>query len=247
MIHWLLRDWDKAKFFAADLGHYVGDGHMPLHITRNYDGKDTGNDGIHGRFESEMINQFINTIHISKTEIDDIEVVEDYIFNYLYKNHVYVDSIMEADDYGKSVNSNTYSTEYLNAMWDFSEEFTIKILNAATKAFSSIFYAAWDEAGRPLLSTTSIDLEENSKYSELSCYPNPANSQTNIKFYSEINQEYKLSLLNLNGTVLKKISDKNLSDNYVEIVWDLNYFEPGLYLISLQNQQQNIAKKLWIN
>ena len=241
------RDWEKAKFFAADLGHYVGDGFMPLHVTRNYDGQFTDNKGIHGRFESDMINRFINSIDISKSEIDDIEIVEDYIFNYLYENHVYVDSIMEADDYGKSVNSNTYSTEYLDAMWDFSEEFTVEILNASTKAFSSIFYAAWDEAGRPLISTTSIDLEESSKDYELSCYPNPANSQTSIRFYSEINQEYELSLLNLNGSVLKKISDKNLSDNYVEIVWNLDYFEPGLYLISLQNQQQSIAKKLWIN
>ncbi|HEY9113754.1 MAG TPA: hypothetical protein VIN10_03585, partial [Bacteroidales bacterium] len=41
------RDWDKAGLFAADLGHYVADGHMPLHITMNYNGQHTGNTGIH--------------------------------------------------------------------------------------------------------------------------------------------------------------------------------------------------------
>ena len=34
-------DWDNAGLFAADLGHYVADGHQPLHITRNYDGQYT--------------------------------------------------------------------------------------------------------------------------------------------------------------------------------------------------------------
>jgi len=41
------RDWELAKFYAADLSHYVADGFMPLHITRNYNGQFTGNNGIH--------------------------------------------------------------------------------------------------------------------------------------------------------------------------------------------------------
>ncbi|HEC42274.1 MAG TPA: hypothetical protein ENI20_05545 [Bacteroides sp.] len=55
-------DWDKAVLVAADLGHYVGDAHMPLHITRNYNGKFTGNDGIHSRYESDMIEAFSDKI-----------------------------------------------------------------------------------------------------------------------------------------------------------------------------------------
>jgi hypothetical protein len=51
-------NWAKAMFFAADLGHYVGDGHMPLHITKNYDGQNTGNSGIHSRYESKMISGY---------------------------------------------------------------------------------------------------------------------------------------------------------------------------------------------
>lgn len=30
------KEWSKALLTAADLGHYVGDGHMPLHLTLNY-------------------------------------------------------------------------------------------------------------------------------------------------------------------------------------------------------------------
>jgi hypothetical protein len=29
---------DSILFYAADLGHYIGDAHVPLHTTLNYDG-----------------------------------------------------------------------------------------------------------------------------------------------------------------------------------------------------------------
>ena len=51
-------DWAKAVLFASDLGHYVGDAHNPLHITRNYNGQYSGNYGVHSRYESGMINAF---------------------------------------------------------------------------------------------------------------------------------------------------------------------------------------------
>ncbi len=241
------RDWDKAKYFAADLGHYVGDGFMPLHITRNYDGQYTDNKGIHGRYESDMINRIKNQIQISKAEIVNIEVVEDYIFNYLYDSYEYVDSILEADNYGKSINSNTSSTEYLDAMWEYSEDFTQDIFNSATVAFSSLFYAAWEEAGKPLISTTSNLSFDNAEEAGLKCFPNPTSNFTTIAFNSEQNQLYELSLINSKGSVLKKLNGNTLSDKYVEIVWDLNHLEPGLYLISLQNQQKKLAQKLWVN
>lgn len=30
---------DSVLFYAADLGHYVADSHVPLHTTRNHDGQ----------------------------------------------------------------------------------------------------------------------------------------------------------------------------------------------------------------
>ena len=51
------KDWKKVVLTAADLGHYVGDGHMPLHLTTNYDGQLTEQKGIHSRYESKMINK----------------------------------------------------------------------------------------------------------------------------------------------------------------------------------------------
>jgi S1/P1 Nuclease len=43
---------DSILFYAADLGHYIGDLHVPLHTSVNYDGQLTGQKGLHGLWES---------------------------------------------------------------------------------------------------------------------------------------------------------------------------------------------------
>ena len=55
---------------AADLGHYCGDIHVPLHTTQNYNGQLTGQRGIHGLWESrlpeifgEEYDYFVDSIH----------------------------------------------------------------------------------------------------------------------------------------------------------------------------------------
>lgn len=43
---------DSILFYAADLGHYIADAHVPLHTTINYDGQLTNQKGLHGVWES---------------------------------------------------------------------------------------------------------------------------------------------------------------------------------------------------
>lgn len=40
---------------AGVMTHYVGDLSMPLHVSANYDGQQTGNNGIHAHFETQVI------------------------------------------------------------------------------------------------------------------------------------------------------------------------------------------------
>ena len=91
------KEWAKAVLTAADLGHYVGDGFMPLHLTGNYDGKLTGQTGIHSRYESTMINRYIDEISVKRTASGKIDNVSRYIFDYVYSNYKYKDSLLSAD------------------------------------------------------------------------------------------------------------------------------------------------------
>lgn len=43
---------DSILFYATDLGHYISDAHVPLHVTENYDGQLTGQKGLHSLWES---------------------------------------------------------------------------------------------------------------------------------------------------------------------------------------------------
>src|SRR6185436_1457588 len=46
---------NDVVLFAPVLCHYIQDSHQPLHATINYNGQLTGNEGIHSRFESDLI------------------------------------------------------------------------------------------------------------------------------------------------------------------------------------------------
>ena len=43
---------DSILFYAADMSHYIGDAHVPLHTTLNYDGQLTNQKGLHNLWES---------------------------------------------------------------------------------------------------------------------------------------------------------------------------------------------------
>ncbi len=117
------RDWDKAVLVAADLGHYVADGHMPLHICKNYNGQLTGNSGIHSRYESTMIKAHITEINYPGSDVSVIHDVRGYIFSYLYDTYPYVDSILIADNYARETAGDTRSTNYTNALMEQDQGF----------------------------------------------------------------------------------------------------------------------------
>ena len=49
-----IKNKDSILFYAADLGHYVGDLHVPLHTSINYDGQLTNQKGLHSLWESTI-------------------------------------------------------------------------------------------------------------------------------------------------------------------------------------------------
>lgn len=79
-------DFEKAKYYATDLAHYAGDAHMPLHLTRNYDGQYSGQHGVHSRFESTMIGKYSNDIIYDIFDVEYVEDVSNFVFSFIYEN-----------------------------------------------------------------------------------------------------------------------------------------------------------------
>ena len=141
-------DWGEAILQAADLGHYVGDLHQPLHTTKNYDGQLTGNDGIHLRYEIDMIRRNLDQLRADSALASYVEDPLEHVFSTIQGTWSYVDSIMAADRQARKKDP-IYGDGYYRILWEETGHFTVKQLAQATQILADLWYTAWIDAARP--------------------------------------------------------------------------------------------------
>jgi hypothetical protein len=157
--HFRAKDWEKALLTAADLGHYIGDGHMPLHLTVNYDGKLSGQTGIHGRYESKMINTYIDSLTVKRSRSHRVKDVRRYVFDYMYYNYRYKDSLLNADKRAFERAGHEYNDLYYQVLWEGTKDFTNEMITGSSRSLTELIRTAWIEAGRPRI-PRHIDVSE---------------------------------------------------------------------------------------
>ncbi|MGE5500232.1 MAG: T9SS type A sorting domain-containing protein [Syntrophothermus sp.] len=243
------RDWTKAQLFAADLGHYVGDGHMPLHITKDYNGRTSADRGIHSRYETTMIDRFQSQITFTSDTVQYITDVSRFVFDYIYSNHKYVDSVYYADSLARSKGS-TGSDIYYTTLWNTSSAFTRQILNNASKRLAALIYTAWINAGKPQVSSTRV--EEKAKtpaeFELLQNYPNPFNPETVIKYRITTPGHVRLSLFNVLGKEVAVLFDGDRPSGEFSLKVNANSLniESGIYFYSLKAGSLLETKKMTV-
>lgn len=238
------RDWDKAVLFAADLGHYVADGHMPLHITANYNGDLTGNYGIHSRFESTMINTYIAQISYPGDSIFFVDSVQDFIFNYIYENYVYVDSIIAADNYAQNLAGNSSSAQYIEAMWQQSAHFTIPLFKKSSNVVASLIYTAWSLAGKPLIDNSGAG--QLSGKNSIQVFPNPSKDVIHVYLGENSNDNTSLHLYNQHGQLMQDALSKNITFGTSGSQYTSKNLQSGIYLLVIEKDDEKICKKVVI-
>lgn len=140
--------WQEAILLAADLGHYVADGHQPLHVTENYDGQLTGNDGVHLRYEIHMVNRHLDELPTASAAVSPVPDPLEYYFQTIPGTWIYVDSIMAADHRARKRTA-LFDEEYYRVMWRHTGRFTVDRLCQAARVLAALWQTAWVEAGRP--------------------------------------------------------------------------------------------------
>lgn len=152
------QDWDAAGRTIADLCHYVGDAHVPLHATKNYDGQYTGNDGIHSRWESTMMGMFIQEIAVDPAPVTFYPDAVEAAFDIIEESWSGVATILEADDVSRTVSGGSFNSLYYQALWQetglLAEDRTVK----ASRATASFVYTAWKNAGEPVIPGSTVDI-----------------------------------------------------------------------------------------
>lgn len=236
-------DWENAVLFASDLGHYVADGHMPFHITRNYNGQYSGNQGIHSRYESEMIEIFNNQIDYTGYQISAIEDVNSYIFDYLYSNYPYLDSLLAADDYAKDLAGNTSSSQYYEALWDKTENITVDMFKKASHNLAELIYTAWVNAGSPMISSV---FSPSTIYTVLQIqnYPNPFSQKTRINFTLYANSNVSLEIKDSLGRPVDILINETKAAGEYQLEWDASKMPAGIYYAVLHSKNYSRVCKM---
>lgn len=153
---------DEIILTSAVLGHYVADAHVPLHTVENYDGQFTGNDGIHRRWETFMIEIFESRYKSSPDSAVYIEDPLDFAFKIILEGNRLAHLIFAADDSARKVLSEKEKgllmgrkekipQKYFEILYRYSGELAWQRMDAASSAIGSLWYTAWIKAGRPEL------------------------------------------------------------------------------------------------
>jgi len=172
-------DWNNVWQLAAELGHYVGDSHQAMHLTVNYNGQNSGNYGIHSRYETQMMNPNLGSISLPDSVAGYWTTPIDSIMQYIEEIYPVVDLVLSADDAAYALDSN-FGNTYYTSMWSALGDTTIWTLNKAVIDLASLWYTAWVDAGSPYPSGVGIDELELPREMQLLAFPNPFNGQTNF-------------------------------------------------------------------
>ncbi|HEX7880983.1 MAG TPA: hypothetical protein VF720_16350 [Candidatus Eisenbacteria bacterium] len=150
------RDWTAAVAAAGDIGHYAGDLHQPLHLTSNYDGQESGQRGLHSRFESRLTGKHMTDFTPFPGAASFVADPLEREFAWINTTYPGVSVILAADLAAKSAaGGSTSSDTYYNSMWEQLGQDTWYWIGLASFDIASFWYSAWIEAGAPPLPGTS--------------------------------------------------------------------------------------------
>ena len=138
--------------FAAVASHYVQDAYQPFHATNNYDGQLTGNDGIHARFERDLLERFESRLTVNPAPPSAMHAPRDALFTVLLASHQLAAPILKADT-DALAGGDTYDPAYFERFFTAVRPILEQQLAAAVTATAGLLTGAWEEAGRPALRT----------------------------------------------------------------------------------------------
>jgi TonB family protein len=137
-------------FYAGWLGHYVGDGSQPLHVTVNYDGwvgKDNPNGyttehTIHARFETDFVDAALNATDVQPlmTPVKTVDDEWDDYLAYLHQTGTFIEQTYQLDKAHAFDGTGTPE----------GKQFAAERLAAGASMLRDLIYAAWVKSAEPV-------------------------------------------------------------------------------------------------
>jgi hypothetical protein len=137
-------------FYAGWLGHYVGDGSQPLHVTVQYNGWTGPNPNgyttahqIHYQFETAFVAANIHAPEV-EAKMSPVKAIDGDMFDayvaYLRHTGAYVEKVYQLDK----------AAAFTGAGTPESRDFTAECLAAGASMLRDMIYSAWLDSAQPV-------------------------------------------------------------------------------------------------
>lgn len=158
------KDLKKTLTYAAYLGHYLADAHVPLHTTQNHNGQLTNQLGIHALWESRLPELFAKKYNYVVGQAIYIENPLTEAWKIIKHSHQLVDTVLTLEarlstrfpqhrKFGFSKRNHQivrqYAFDYANAYHDSMNHMVERQMRLAILSIGSYWYSAWVDAGQP--------------------------------------------------------------------------------------------------
>ncbi len=174
-----MKDAPKILKYSADLGHYIGDCHVPLHASSNYNGQKTNQVGIHGLWESRLPELFNSEYDFFTGVAIYVDKPVNDIWKAYEQSFSLVDSVLKTEEkvsllfpLDKKYAFETRGTQLVKVYsQEFSKAYHLALgnmvenrLRASINLLGNLWYTCWINAGQPDL--PNMPKEEETKEEE---------------------------------------------------------------------------------
>jgi len=150
--------------YAAEIGHYIADAHVPLHTTQNYNGQLSNQHGIHGLWESRLVELEAEKYNYWIGPAQYLPSVQKAIWQAIAGSHAALDTVFsmekfcstqiaEAEKYSFEQRGTTmtrvYSRKFCKMYHEKLNGMVERRMRAAILMVASVWYTAWVDAGQP--------------------------------------------------------------------------------------------------
>lgn len=167
---------------SADIGHYLGDAHVPLHTTENYNGQLTDQLGIHAFWESRLPELFADSDYdflVGKAEY--IVDKKAFFWGTIFHSHSLLEQVLGNEkSLSKSIDEDkqycydirnemtvwTQCPEYARAYHDSMGDMVQEQMRKSIISLGSVWYSAWIDAGQPDIDDIIDDVDTEKQMEE---------------------------------------------------------------------------------
>jgi hypothetical protein len=150
--------------YAAEIGHYIADAHVPLHTTQNYNGQLSNQHGIHGLWESRLVELEAEKYNYWIGPAKYLPSVQKAIWQAIAGSHAALDTVFfmekfcstqiaEAEKYSFEQRGTTmtrvYSRKFCKMYHEKLNGMVERRMRAAILMVASVWYTAWVDSGQP--------------------------------------------------------------------------------------------------